>query len=72
MARCSLFCVVHRQNITDNAYLADGAGTDPVADGYEVVRVPHILGLLGLHPHEAISILAADLPLQHLHRGLDT
>lgn len=51
---------VYRLN--DKAYLADGAGTDPVTDGYEVVRVPHILGLFGLHLHEAIPILAANLP----------
>lgn len=52
-------------------YLADGARSDPVTSGYEVVCVPHVLCLLGLHLHEAIAILTADLPPQHLHAELE-
>lgn len=48
--------------VSAKVYLADGACADPVTDGDEVVRVPHILGLLGLHLHYAITVLAANLP----------
>lgn len=53
--------------LRQGTYFADGARTDPIPVCYKVVGMPHILRLLRFHPNEAIPILAADLPLQHLH-----
>lgn len=47
--------------VVGTAYLANGARTDSITSGYEIVRVPHVFSFLCFHLHEAIPILIAYL-----------